>query len=74
MTIKHIKTENGYSLFVETTNFNNEIYMIKFLTIFDRSKNPDELREINRMFFTREELDRFVSAIQQTIDEPAQQF
>jgi hypothetical protein len=48
--------------------------MIKFLTRFDGAKNPEELKEINRMFFTRDELEQFVAAIQQGIDEPARQF
>lgn len=74
MTTRHIKTENGYSLFVDTTKFDNGLYMIKFLTRFDGAKNPEELKEINRMFFTRDELEHFVAAIKQGIDEPARQF
>jgi hypothetical protein len=74
MSIKHIKTENGYSLFLEVKNYDSELYMLKFLTRFSGAKNPEELREINRMFFTRGELEQFVAAVQSAVDEPAQQF
>lgn len=67
----HIKTENGWSLFVESQPVQH-LYMVKFLTTFERSKEPNELREANRFFFTRDELERFVDAIKQAINEPAQ--
>lgn len=70
--MQHIKTENGWSLYVDTTPADHGLYMIKLLTKFDRSKDPNELREVNRFFFRRGELEQFAAAITRVLDEPAQ--
>ena len=70
--MQHIKTENGWSLYVDTASTSDGLYMIRLLSRFDKSKNPDELREVNKFFFHRGELEQFAAAITRVLDEPAQ--
>jgi|GEM_PF-4768628 len=70
--MQHIKTENGWSLYVDTTLTSDGLYMIRLLTKFNQAKDPEELREINRLFFHRGELEQFAAAITRVLREPAQ--
>ena len=70
--MNHIKTENGWSLFVDGAVDQKGLYMIRLLTQFDGARDPTELREINRLFFTRDELEQLVSVLNSVLDKPAQ--
>jgi hypothetical protein len=70
--MNHIKTENGWSLFVDGSVDQYGLYMIRLLTQYDGARDPNELREVNRLFFTRDELEQLVSVLQSVLDKPAQ--
>lgn len=66
--MNHIKTKNGWSLYLETRSVDHDLYMVRLLTKFDQSMKPDELREINRLFFHKNEIEKIISQLHNLIN------
>lgn len=65
--MQHIKTENNWSLNIDSKPIDKELYMLRLITQFDLAKNPDEFREICKLFLKKDEIEKIISELKNLI-------